>query len=99
MERGKMHLRMEHLAGVDNLRNYPVEMIEELKGLLLSGAPASPDAKREGFYDLDGRGRKFFIHISPATRRVALLATWLHPEREFEHAGCVEGGAPCAALG
>jgi hypothetical protein len=94
-----MHLRMEHLPGVDNLRNYPVEMIEELKGLLLSGAPALPDAKREGFYDLEGRGRKFFIHISPATSRVALLATWLHPEREFEHAGCVEGGAPYAALG
>ncbi len=94
-----MHLRMEHLPGVDNLRDYPAETIEELKGLLLSGGSALPDAKRAGFYDLEGRERKFFIHISPATGRVALLATWRYLQRDLESVSCTQGGAPCTALG
>ena len=32
-----MFLRMKPLPGVDNLRNYPAEIIKELEELLLSG--------------------------------------------------------------
>ena len=67
---------MKQLPGVDNLRNYSVEIIKELEELLLSGGSALPNPKRKGFYDLENYERTFFIHISPITGRVALLATW-----------------------
>jgi len=71
-----MFLRMKQLPGVDNLRNYPAEIIKELEELLLSGGSALPDPKRKGFYDLENDERTFFIHTSLITGRVVLLATW-----------------------
>jgi hypothetical protein len=71
-----MFLRIKRLPGVDNLRNYPAEIIKELEELLLRGGSALPDPKRKGFYDLENYERTFFIHISPITRKVVLLATW-----------------------
>src|SRR5882762_10561354 len=71
-----MFLRMKRLPGVDNLRNYPVEIVKELEELLLWGGSARPDPKRKGFYDLENYERKFYIQISSITGKVALLATW-----------------------
>jgi hypothetical protein len=67
---------MKQLLSVDNLQNYPAEIIRELEELLLSGGSALPDPKRKGFYDLEGQQRTFFIHVSSVTGRVALLAMW-----------------------
>jgi hypothetical protein len=67
---------MKQLLSVDNLQNYPAEIIKELEELLLSGGSALPDPKRKGFYDLEGQQRTFFIHVSSVTGRVALLAMW-----------------------
>jgi hypothetical protein len=67
---------MKQIPGVDNLRNYPAEIIKELKELLLSGGSALPDPKRKDFYDLESHERTFFIQISSITGRVVLLATW-----------------------
>jgi hypothetical protein len=71
-----MFLRMERLPGVDNLRNYPVEIVKELEELLLWGGSAAPDPKRKGFYDLENYERAFYIQISSITGKVVLLATW-----------------------
>ena len=86
-----MFLRMEQLPGVDNPRQYPTELIEELEKLLLSGGSASSDPKRKGFYDIESPERTFFIHISPTNGRVGLLATWHRSEDAVEHASCAEG--------
>ena len=71
-----MFLRMKRLTGVDNLRNYPPEIIKELEELLLWGGSAAPDPRRKGFYDLENYERKFYIQISSITGKVVLLATW-----------------------
>ena len=71
-----MFLRMKQRPAVDNLRNYPAEIIKELEELLLSGGSALPDPKRKGFYDLEDYDRTFFIQISSITSKVVLLATW-----------------------
>ena len=71
-----MFLRMKRLPGVDNLRNYPAEIIKELEELLLSGGSAFPDPKRNGFFALENYERTFFIQISSITGKVVLLATW-----------------------
>jgi len=67
---------MKQRPAVDNLRNYPPEIIKELEELLLSGGSALPDPKRKGFYDLENYDRTFFIQISSITGKVVLLATW-----------------------
>jgi hypothetical protein len=92
-----MLLRMEHLSGVDNTRNYPPEIIRELEQFLLAGGSASPDPRRNGFYDLGNQERTFFIHISPITGRVVLLAVWRRPECALGHADRAETGSRCTA--
>jgi hypothetical protein len=82
-----MFLRMKQLPGVDNLRNYPAEVIKGLEELLLSGGAALPDPKRKGFYDLENHERTFFIQISSVTGRVLLLATWLRTKRAIAQPG------------
>ena len=90
-----MFLQMKQLPGVDNLRNYPAEIIRELEELLLTGVPASPDPKRKGFYDLETHERTFFIQISCITGRIVLLATWLRSQRAVEHTRRAKAATDC----
>ena len=80
-----MLLKIKHRPDVDNLRNYPAEIINEFEELLLSGGLALADPKRKNFYDLENLGRTFFIHISPKTAKVMLIATWLDPQSTTDH--------------
>jgi hypothetical protein len=75
---------MKRMPSVDNLRNYPAEIIKELEELLLWGRSALPDPKRKGFYDLENYERTFYIHISPITGKVGLLATWRKDAGSYE---------------
>jgi hypothetical protein len=72
-----MVLRLNTLPQIENLRNYPAELVEQLRQLLASGAPAQPDPRRKDFYELESDSRIFYIHISPVNGKVLLLATWL----------------------
>ena len=83
-----MLFQMKQLPGVENLRNYPAEIIKGLEELLLSGGSALLDPKRKGFYDLENHERTFFIQISFITGRVVLLATWRRPKHAVALAGC-----------
>jgi len=71
-----MTLKMNGNTGIDNLRNYPADIVEKLRSLLASGARAYPDPNRKEFYDLENGSRMFYIHISP-TGNVWLLASWM----------------------
>jgi hypothetical protein len=71
-----MTLKMKEVK-VENLRNYSGEVVDKLSGLLLAGAEADMDPHRRGFYDVYNGTRVFFIHISPVSGKVILLASWL----------------------
>jgi hypothetical protein len=73
---GAMILRLKEDPRIDNLRNYPADLVEKLRALLVAGAEASPDLRRKQFYDVENGSRVFYIHLSP-TGKVWLLATWL----------------------
>ena len=75
LERYQLLLRIKELS-IENQRNYPPEIVEELRQALESGVPAHPDPKREDFYDIETDERVFFIWIKPGMGKVALLATW-----------------------
>lgn len=73
-----MVLRLNAATQVENQRNYPAEIVERLRTLLISGATAYADIHRENFYDVVDGPRVYFIHIAPANQNVILLATWLN---------------------
>jgi len=70
-----MTLRMKEVK-VENLRNYSGEVVDKLCNLLLTGADADVDPQRKGFYDVYNGTRVFFIHVSPVSGKVILLASW-----------------------
>ncbi|HUI44021.1 MAG TPA: hypothetical protein VL523_18815 [Terriglobia bacterium] len=72
-----MLLRLNERPVVENMRNYPSGLVQRVADLLVGGAVAEPDPRRKGFYDVVDRDRVFFIHISPVSGKVFLLATWL----------------------
>ncbi|HLY61209.1 MAG TPA: hypothetical protein VKV95_10705 [Terriglobia bacterium] len=88
-----MILRLNAATQVENQRNYPAEIVERLRLLLIGGATAYADIHREDFYDVVDGPRVYFIHISPTTHNVILLATWLNESRVNKEKGL----AGCAA--
>jgi hypothetical protein len=69
-------LRLKERPIIENRRNYPGNLAERLADLLVHGAVAEPDSRRNAFYDVTDGDRVFFIHISPVSGKVLLLATW-----------------------
>jgi len=67
---------MEQQPSIDNPRNYPAEVVDQLGKLLVEGASARQDPRRKNFYDVEHADRTFFIHVSPSSGRVMLLAKW-----------------------
>lgn len=77
-----MTIQVSPATQIENLRNYPAEIVEKLRGLLISGVTAHADARRVNFYDVVEGGRVYFIHVSPVTSKVMLLATWPNQKQE-----------------
>jgi hypothetical protein len=71
-----MRLRLCGDRKIDNLRAYQPEIVAELRALLATGAQATPDPRRPGFFDVYSGDRVFFIHVSPVSGTVMLLASW-----------------------
>lgn len=71
-----MKLRLEEEPIIDNLRNHPAEMVEKLRALLVTGAPAIPDPHRKNFYEVENCSKVYYIHLSPLNGKVMFLATW-----------------------
>ena len=61
---------------IEDLGNHPTETVDALRSLLTSGASTIADPKRNGFYELESDSVVYYIHVSPVTGKVLLLATW-----------------------
>ena len=66
----------ERLVRIDAPRKHSPETQERLRQLLLSGAPARPDPKRAGFFEIEDRDQVFYVFIAQKTGKVTLLAMW-----------------------
>ncbi len=80
-----MRLELDPTAELKILdpRGHSPETLLRLRQALILGAPATPDARRADFFEIQSGDQVFYIHFSPATQKVTLLATWSH-EPEFE---------------
>jgi hypothetical protein len=61
---------------IEDPRGHGPEALRQLREALISCAPAVPDARRPNFFEVQADERVFYIHISPVSRKVTLLATW-----------------------
>ena len=77
-----MLLQFNQTPIIDNLRNYPEHIVNRLGAILHDGAAARPDPRRKGFFDVADGERVFFIHVSPVSGKVWLLATWATEKTE-----------------
>ena len=68
---------------IEDPRGHSPETLRRLRQALASGAPAVPDPRRAGFFEIQARDEVFYIHISAATQQITLLATW-SPETKLE---------------
>jgi hypothetical protein len=66
-------------------RGHSPETVWRLRQALTSGAPAVPDARRRAFFEIQADTEVFYVHISPVTQKITLLAIWSR-EPEFETA-------------
>lgn len=71
-----MFLRLNERPTIDNLRNYPADVIEQLSALLATGAHATADEHRKDFYEVEFGARIYYLHVSPASGHVILLGSW-----------------------
>jgi hypothetical protein len=70
-------IQLKHGTRIENPRAYDDVAIEDLRHLLRARVPAQPDPRRENFYEIKGPGETFYIHVSPISGNVILLAKWL----------------------
>lgn len=71
-----MVMRMEHQRNIEDLGKHTIESVDRLRQLLASGAQVHPDPKRPNFYEVESGADVYYIHISPVTGKIFLLATW-----------------------
>jgi hypothetical protein len=50
--------------------------VQELRELLAEGGEAEHDPNRENFYHVENDSTAYYIHVSPITGNVILLAKW-----------------------
>ena len=70
-----MKLQVSENTVINNLRDYPEDVVERLRSALTTGTQVQPDPHRKDFYDLNSGSQTFYIHVAP-TGKVWLLGSW-----------------------
>jgi hypothetical protein len=74
-------------------RSHSEETLQRLQRLLASGAAGKPDPKRPDFHEVESGSEVFYLHVSPLTGTITLLATW-----SKEEAPALPDAAPARAM-
>lgn len=95
-----MVFRMKNDALIENVRQYPDEIVETLREALAEGIEARPDPKRKGCYDIVAGSRTYYIFVTPRGK-IVLVASWARPaatpearRSELSLQGCCPGSVP-----
>jgi hypothetical protein len=67
---------------IENPRGYDPGVVENLRQLVRAGGPARRDARRENFYEIEGDEETYYIHVSPVSGNMVLLARWLRQAQD-----------------
>lgn len=87
---GAMVMKIEDELQIENPRNHSAESVETLRQLLAGGARVEADPKRPDFYEVESQSDVYYIHISPVTGKILLLASWPRFAEASAEIGTVE---------
>jgi hypothetical protein len=93
-----MKMNFGEVFEIEDLGNHPAATVIRLS-ILLAGTPnATPDPKREYFYEVEGGPTVYYIYVSPFSGTISLLASWPNAvtsasEPEFDHDSSINCGA------
>lgn len=74
----RFELELTEESKIEDPRGHSLETLRRLREAIASGAPATPDARRADFFEIQSDDQVFYIHVSPVTQKITLLATWSH---------------------
>ncbi|HEV2299458.1 MAG TPA: hypothetical protein VGR72_13200 [Candidatus Acidoferrales bacterium] len=83
-------MKIEDELHIENPRNHSTESVETLRQLLAGGARVEADPKRPDFYEVESHSDVYYIHISPITGKILLLAAWPRYTHEGVEAEAIE---------
>ena len=66
----------ELLRVIEDLRKHTPKQLAELRLLLNAGLSERPDARRPGFFEIDGAANVYYVLRYPFSHKVLLVATW-----------------------
>ena len=84
--------QVKAVATIENPRKYDTGVVEQLRYLLQTGTAAQDDPRRPNFYEIDANEETFYIHISPVSGNVVLLAKWTRQAQDC----CLNSGCAVA---
>jgi hypothetical protein len=79
---GDIMIQIKEGVRIENPREYELGAVESLRLLLEMGSPTQSDPRRENFYEVEGNSETYYIHVSPVSGNVVLLAKWLRQSQE-----------------
>jgi hypothetical protein len=79
---GGIMIQVKEGARIENPRKYESSAVEHLRYLLEIGSPAQCDPHRENFYEIESKSETYYIHVSPVSGNVVLLAKWQHQSQD-----------------
>lgn len=71
-----MVMKLEHELNIEDPRHHSPERVETLRQLLAGGARVEADPKRADFFEVESGSDVYYIHISPISGKIVLLAAW-----------------------
>jgi hypothetical protein len=72
------YLQVTRPPDVKSLRGHSRELTNRLAELLARGVTARVDSQRDGFFEVTDGNQVFYVHISPVSPAILLLAIWSH---------------------
>lgn len=85
-----MVMKLENELLIEDPRNHSIECVETLRRLLAGGARVEADPKRSDFYEVESGSDVYYIHISPVSGKILLLATWAKEPVHGEEVGAFQ---------
>jgi hypothetical protein len=61
---------------IEDLGQHPAEAVYGLRSCLAAHPNLVRDPKRKNLFEVQGCARVYYIHVSPVSGKISLLATW-----------------------
>jgi hypothetical protein len=71
-------------VAIEDMGRHPAEALRGLQACLAAQPKLAPDPKRKTLFEVQGCSSVYYIHVSPVSGKISLLATWPKEPAEAE---------------